>query len=216
MASVKFSKHSSTSDESILDGSRSWTLPDDLSQDYPEDVIKFISKYQITVEEIIKNAYYFSRRTGRLWRIFHTGSNQHLRECLRGSISAAEARRIYVALSGPKSLFFGNKEETFAYSGTERPSKQLVFTEDSLSAIKVGRVTHALPLFGTSISMSKIGKVADNYSEFVVWLDRDKFREAWEIAIKFKWLNKSTKVILTPLDPKCYNEDEIKGFLNGS
>ena len=114
---------------------------------------------------------------------------------------------------GPKALFYGSKEEVFAKTGTERPSKHLCLTEDSFSSIRVGEVVHAMPLFGTSISQSKLVGAIQGYSRLSVWLDHDKFKEGWEIALKAKWLGLSTNVILTQLDPKCYSKQEIMEYL---
>lgn len=197
---------------------KTWSLPDDLSQDFPEEVVQLIQKYSLTIEELIKYDYYFSKRSGGLWRILDSGDTGRLRGSVRSSCSAAEARPCRSRVQGdrsrsfPKSRFYGSKETVFALSGTEHQSSHLVVVEDGFSSIKVGRVCHALPLFGTHISMSKITALK-GYKQVTVWLDHDKFKEAWAIALKFKWLGIKTNVVLTPLDPKMYAEQEILYYL---
>jgi len=190
-----------------------WSLPDDLTQDYPQEVLDWIKKYDITVEELIKYHGYFSKRTGRLWSLLGSVSTGQFCSSMGRKCSAAEARQCNGSIRGPKALFYGSKEETFAYTGTQLQTGHLVLCEDRLSSIKIGRITHAMALFGTSISMSKTARVAQTYKKVTVWLDHDKFQEAWEIALKFKWLGVNTKVLLTPLDPKCYSNEEIKEYL---
>jgi len=192
---------------------KEWHLPKDLTQDFPPVVLQYITKFNLTIEELIKYDYYYSGWTGRLWRVFHSGRSGQLCSALRGGPGAAEARQLYVNMAtstGPKSRFFGSKEDVFAIAGTENSgTKRLVLTEDSFSSIKVGGVYQAMPLFGTSISMSKVGRLAQQFESVVVWLDHDKFKEAWEIALKFKWLGVHTDVVLTKLDPKYHSEQEI-------
>ena len=197
-----------------------WKLPDDLTQDFPEDVLAYIKQYDLTVEELIKYGYYFSKWPRGLWRVLAAERSERSLDVLPselrrsgGKCVAAEFRRIGGSTKGPKSRFYGSKAEASAIAGTERPSGQLVLTEDSLSSIKVGRVTHAAPLFGTSLNNYKLVRFAKDYQQVVVWLDHDKFKEAWEIALRFKWLGKETKVVLTSLDPKCYSETEITEYL---
>ncbi len=193
-----------------------WSLPDDLTQDFPEEVLTYIQQYDITIEELIKYGYYFSKRTGRLWTILGTATARPVCGGLRSGECSAEARSCNGSPSrAPKALFFGSKEDTFAFTGTEHPSRHLVLCEDRLSSIKIGRVTHAMALFGTSISMPKTTKLAQSYKKVTIWLDRDKFKEAWEIALKFKWLGVHTNVVLTALDPKAYSAEEITEYLNG-
>lgn len=200
---------------------KTWHLPDDLSQDFPEEVVKLIQKYSLTIEELIKYGYYFSKRTRRLWRILDSGTDRQLRSFMGRSYDSAEAYSCVQSTqvlarsnfrASPKSIFYGSKEGTSALAGTEHQSEHLVVVEDGFSSLKIGRVTHSLPLFGTSISTNKITALK-GYKQVTVWLDHDKFKEAWTIANKFKWLGCEVDVVLTELDPKYYSETEIKEYL---
>lgn len=195
--------------ETMLVEEQTWSLPDDLTQDFPQEVFDFIKPYELTVAELIKYEYYFSRRAGGLWRVFDTNSNQHLCASSRSSGGAAEYRQIHSRTKGPKTRFFGSKEEACAIAGAEHNSSTLVIVEDSMSSLKVGRTVACAPLFGTSLTMNKLTEYAKDYQQIVVWLDRDKFKEAWAIADRFKWLGCATKVVLTDKDPKYYSEIEI-------
>lgn len=118
-----------------------------------------------------------------------------------------------------KAKYFnsGAKEEAFQiYQSSGRPAtcNSLVITEDAVSAIKVARLVDAMPALGTSVPVGKLVKIQrKGYQKLIVWLDRDKWKEGMEIAEKAKWLGLSTDTILTDLDPKCYNDEEIRGYL---
>ena len=132
--------------------------------------------------------------------------------------------------SKTKSRFFGSKESVYAYSckgqdcslqyGNFRDGQEsyfqanshgdagprrLVIVEDSISSIKVGRVTCAIPLFGSSVSKEKLVRMVAPFEEIVVWLDSDKLNAARQIADRAKLLGKKTRVIYTELDPKYLN-----------
>jgi len=89
----------------------------------------------------------------------------------------------------------------------------LVFTEDVLSAIKVGRVATGMPLLGTSIGRSRLAALRPLYERLIVWLDDDKWKEACEIAEAAKFLGWNASTIFTPKDPKEYSTEELQEFL---
>ena len=51
------------------------------------------------------------------------------------------------------------------------------------------------------------------YQEVIVWLDRDKWKEAREISDRVKWMGLASTTVLSDFDPKCYTVEEIQGFL---
>ena len=206
---------------------KTFTLPDDLSTNFPEQIIKYIQKYDIQTEEILREGYKWSEKYQSLYALYYSDSSSGRH------ILAANIRRMGQDVSSqnygkfgknkknPKYVFVGRKSDVFPIfrgsseqrEASNRNKQTLVLTEDALSSLKIGRQSDAMPLFGTSLSMDKTNRIAGLYSRCVVWLDGDKFREAWEIATKLKWLGVSTKVVLTKCDPKEYTDDEITGYL---
>ncbi len=207
---------------------KTWTLPDDLSTNYPECVLAYAKKYEIQIDELLRENYRWSEKYQSLYALYFSGGT--------GSPTAANARsfrpnvgaiktettRFHSMERGkfPKYRFLGSKADIFpVFRGNpqqrEAPNRNqqtLVLTEDALSSLKIGRQMDAMPLLGTSLSMDKTKRIAGLYSRCIVWLDRDKFREAWEIATKLKWLGVSTKVVLTDKDPKEYTDSEINSL----
>lgn len=80
--------------------------------------------------------------------------------------------------------------------------KALCITEDSLSAIKCGRVVDSVPLFGSSVNNDKLQRITQPYDFIYVWLDADKWPSAINISERIKLLGKDSIVIYTELDPK--------------
>lgn len=106
----------------------------------------------------------------------------------------------------PKTLSHGTKPNLYLGRGE---STTLVIVEDIVSAIKVGRFCRSYPLFGAYLSATHRGKIiGDDFSEVIVWLDRDKMMEAVVISTRFQPFVKS-RVVSTTKDPKECSEKEI-------
>lgn len=89
-----------------------------------------------------------------------------------------------------------------------------MITEDTLSAIKVARVTNSFSALGTVVQTHKlISLQKKGFNKIYVWLDKDKWKEGREICEKAQWLGMSATAIITDLDPKYYDEDSIRKFL---
>ena len=92
----------------------------------------------------------------------------------------------------------------------------VVLVEDCLSAIKIASYCHdAMPLLSSSISKDKLARLSQRYEFAVVWLDHDKGQDSIKIARQANLLGLATSVVMTELDPKCYTEQELKGYLCG-
>ena len=96
----------------------------------------------------------------------------------------------------------------------------MVITEDALSAIRIASQCDAMPALGTNVPAHKIVALkarqsdgTEPYEFITIWLDRDKWREAREIAEKCLWVGLSANTVYTELDPKWYTDKEIEGYL---
>lgn len=111
---------------------------------------------------------------------------------------------------GVKYLSSGNKPCVKYGADTDL----LVFVEDVISAVKVGRVATAIPMLGASVLPSWWSEAAP-YKRVIIWGDRDKAvdntrqaRRASEI------LGKTVENIITMKDPKDYNNNDIINYIN--
>jgi len=89
----------------------------------------------------------------------------------------------------------------------------LVLCEDVVSSLRIGATTAAMPLLGTSIAKERLAALKELYSEVVVWLDADKWKEATTIADQAQLIGLKARALFTELDPKEYTDEEIKQWL---
>lgn len=93
-------------------------------------------------------------------------------------------------------------------STKEASENTIILVEDVVSAIKVSRVCQAMPLWGSTVAMKTVRRLQDRFSSLGIWLDRDKYKEAFRAAIRASQFMPSF-VIESENDPKCYGEQFI-------
>lgn len=90
----------------------------------------------------------------------------------------------------------------------------LVIVEDPVSAIRLSEAySDSMPLLGSHLATSRLNALAGLYRAVVVWLDSDKYKEACDIAYRFRLVGVDAQVKWTELDPKCYTDTEIKEIM---
>lgn len=111
----------------------------------------------------------------------------------------------------PKWLTYGAKD-VLHILGPD--SDRIVCVEDLISAAKVSSVTTVMPLFGSNIGLGLATRLSKRFKWLTVWLDMDKAKESLKTRLKLSGLFENISCVVTPLDPKEYNHDQIKEFLN--
>jgi hypothetical protein len=117
---------------------------------------------------------------------------------------------------------FGNQKVKYLSKGIKPLlfygySDKIICVEDILSAIKLSRLSPeycAMPLLGCSVSQETISRLSGKFSEVILWLDRDKAKEAVKISRDLKQRGFNSRVIISELDPKEYNEILLNNFLS--
>lgn len=90
----------------------------------------------------------------------------------------------------------------------------LVFVEDVVSAVKVGRVATAVPMLGANILPNWWDNVKE-YKRVVIFGDRDKAKENVIASRKAsEILGRKVEVVITEKDPKEYSTEMLKELLN--
>jgi len=164
------------------------------------DHLKWLLGYNLTLDEIGKFKYAYKRvvngtetdcnllvfiDTGNYWlgRNFNNDGVRYLS-------------------SGEKScLTYGNNQDV------------IVFVEDVISAIKVGRVASAIPMLGAKIPTEWLAK-CKGYDRVIIWGDRDKAVENVRQSRKCsEILGVQVENVITDLDPKEYNTDIIYNYI---
>lgn len=118
----------------------------------------------------------------------------------------------------PKYLTRGNKNSfSKVYSSPDELNKDtLVLTEDVLSSLKISFLVPASPLLGATINSEGLSSLATRFKHLRVWLDMDKAVQALQIASLGSQFFETSKVVITSLDPKEYNERQIVEHLQKS
>ena len=180
-------------------------LPHDAEPDLSEKATGFLSKYGITGRDIQRNTLLWSEHWQRL--IFpYFGDNGLLG--WQGRYLGTDNRAKWYSQGNLRELshVVGNKN-----------SGQIVLTEDIISAIKVSHCPTicAAPLFGSHVDVAKVLTFRKKYGTIVVmvWLDFDKAKESMMYSKKLRDLGIQAHSIITPLDPKCYTDEEIAHYV---
>jgi hypothetical protein len=90
----------------------------------------------------------------------------------------------------------------------------IIYVEDIVSAIKLGRVTGACPVFGSFIPLThtiRLNKMG--IDKFSVWLDPDKTKEAFKFSQQIAGLGFNVKTIRSDKDPKEHTMKEIEELI---
>lgn len=131
-----------------------------------------------------------------------------------------------------KYVAVGHKPTNPAILRTAQDSSVFIAVEDYVSAIKIARQYNAICLFGTKVShIERLGLALSNEINssrsdtcispsrcvsFRLWLDFDKYREAIKQAARARQYIPDSATIVTPKDPKCYSDIEIKEIIEST
>lgn len=192
-------------------------LPYDVEAIYPPEALKWVSKYGLVRSDLVTNRVLWSESSGLL--IFPLTDGE-------GRIVAWQGRNFGEKYS-VKWFGRGSLESTFVFfpRSTAR-AKRIIFVEDIVSAIKVGKVIQGLsdlngtvcqPVFGSHISRARLSRCLHIMDErhITFWLDNDKFKESIKFRQQANSLGFKATVINTALDPKEISLEEIETLLRG-
>lgn len=185
------------------------SLPYDSDIYIPEEAITWLSKYGITIPETISNRLMWSEsRRLLIFPYFGESDTQLL---------GWQGRYFGDNPKHPKWFTKGYIKEFIKVINLQKAREHgIIYVEDIVSAIKVGRQYGACPIFGSfipdthSIRLHKLG-----VSNFLVWLDPDKYKEAHKFCVRIRNLGLPARVIKSDADPKEYTNEEIKHFVEG-
>jgi len=193
----------------------------DLCFDFPEHVVNWLGKYDISVAEAIKHGWKYSPRWDQL--VFTFRDEEGNIACTQARNFRPGAKQKYYNQGSPANtlpIFYGPKKQRTvvvvedAVSAAHQHPRTLVVVEDAVSAAKIARQCDAMPCLGSYLPSHKLVALKGlEFEELIVWLDSDKLKEAREIAQRAKWLGFNSRVVYTKLDPKEYSDVEIKQFL---
>ena len=161
----------------------------------PKEAMRWLLKYRITLKEIEDHNILWCQENETLILI-------HTNEYWQGK---------HFGNYGLKYLSKGKKPLTIYGK-----SDTIILVEDVLSAIKIARLSPeycAMPLLGSSLSVPHEERLRNLSKTIHIWLDKDKAKQGIKMSRNLKQKGIKSRTIITDLDPKEYNEGEIKNWL---
>ena len=176
-------------------------LPSDAGHDIALEAIVWIRKYDLTLDEIRSNNFLWSQgRRLLVMPVYHPDTKvllywqgKHFNESIASKM---------------KYQTFGNPSNHIEEIGN-REGDTIVLVEDKVSAIKVGRVITAMPLYGSSTNLAQVIELSKRYARCILWLDRDKLKHSMDMKDWMSVYFQEVKVVSTEADPKAYDEQSI-------
>lgn len=178
-------------------------LPNDVVFNFPEVATNWLNKYGITTSEAHYHHFAWSEAFKTIvMPIYDTN----------GDLKAWQGR----TFDNPKMKYYtrGKIEDVDYVLGKEN-SHRIVVVEDMLSAIKVGRQTTVMSLFGSTLSNDRMARLGARFYRLVMWLDRDKSIYAAELYQKARLMFDSVSMVIKERDPKEYTDTQIEISLMG-
>jgi hypothetical protein len=166
-----------------------------LTNDIPIQAKQWLLKYGITNDEITQNNIAYNANSDILI-LLHT-QNYWQGRCFGN-------QNIKYLSKGLKPLTIYGTGDT------------IVCVEDVLSAIKIARLSPeycATPLLGSNMSLEVTQSLSERFKNIVIWLDRDKAKNAIAIARNLKQRGVKSDVVISPKDPKDYEKGELLTWL---
>jgi transcription initiation factor TFIIIB Brf1 subunit/transcription initiation factor TFIIB len=178
-------------------------LPEDSTGEIPEIAWTWLKEYALTETDIKTNNILWSEENQML--IFPLLIEEEL---------VAWHGRYFGKESKPKATTKGSLKDVYYMKGN--PSTDtIVLVEDLISAIRIGKSNNiaAMPIFGSVIKLKQLLTLHNRYKNILIWLDKNKEAYSRKISFQARQLGINAYSIISELDPKCYNDDNIKSFL---
>lgn len=193
----------STDDTRVNIQTSKLSLPTDSSRAIPREAKEWFFQYGFDHNTLLRNNIMWSAQREMLIFPYF----------IMGELMGWQGRVFNPEERTKRKWFTQGKVDDFIYT-VGRPEKQLVLVESIVSAIKVGRVTEASPIFGSNISMQRLLRLSKMYDKIIIWLDPDKRKEAINSARKAALFALETHVVFSEDKPKDHTIEEIERYLN--
>lgn len=187
--------------------------PSDATKHYSEGALAWCKKYEITVEQLLKETIYYSAARDQL--IFGFEAEGRLIAYQARNLNAvSKAKRYYTC--GDVNNLLPIYPCRYPVSGTIN-IRRLVLVEDCLSAIKTSSCealgADAMPLLGSGISRQKLSRLRPFYDVLDVFLDPDMWHKSLNIVKQAQMLGFQARAVQSDRDPKEHSTDDLRKLL---
>lgn len=178
-------------------------LPEDSCFNYPERTLDWIYQYELTITDLLNNNVVWSEYRKRL--IFPVYGTDKDLIAFQGRYFGEEKKAKWFGM--------GNLKDTFNILGQDN---KLILTEDVISAIKLSKVTMAMPLYGCecpSERFERLYKLFGYKFDIRIWLDPDMRPKALKHSRLGSLMGLKVSTIYSEADPKEIPYNKIKDFI---
>ena len=186
------------------------TLPSDRSIHFPLVPGSWLSGYDITKDEcLIHDITWSESLQGIVFPFYTTDEKKQV------WVQGYQVRNF--VKGRPKYTTMGPKDDIYWWQGRQHAAKRgIILVEDCVSALKLGRQACALPLLGSSLPRRKQIDLYKTSDKLFFWLDEDMAATSYKYAEQCAAQGYETQVIVTPEDPKWYDDSDITEILTGA
>lgn len=189
---------------------RNWGpfLPKDCQDAIDFSALTWLTKYEITMQEVVHYKMQWSPSRRMLVFPLYAGESEMGQPV--GKLLGWQAR-CFNPNYLQKYYKVGEFNEFFHVMNlVNGKGHDLIIVEDYLSAIKIARKHTAMPLFGCDLTPTRMKKLENYAEDLTFWLDEDKADKAYNLAKQATLLGFRSKFIITKHDPKDYNDEQIE------
>jgi DNA primase len=184
-------------------------LPLDCDILYPQRALDWVGQYQLDKTDLYKHNVMWSESMQRL--IFPVFGGDTGLIAWQGRYFGDDPNKI----KKQKWYGKGNLKDTY---NILNQSNRIVLCEDVISSIKLANCgVGAMPLYGSFVGRERFKRLynlINKDDEVLVWLDYDKAKESLKETKLGQLCGINCSSIITKLDPKEIDYEEIKGILN--
>jgi len=205
-------------------------LPNDVTQEYPPQALEWTGKYEIGVEEMLRNNIFYSGARNQLIFSFVDGEGKVLAYQARNLSAESKAKRYFTQgdVNGILPIYYvnrvGGQHGLVPYSGDAtgdgviaQRCRRLVLVEDCLSAIKIASLADAgrdsMPCLGSGIPLLKLTRLRAFYDHLDVFLDPDMWHHSLKIVKQAQMLGFTARSIKADKDPKEISREGLTALL---
>lgn len=203
-------KYNQTYKPKVIVEPKTIDLPYDVEPFVPAITDTWLRKYELTNAELVYNRVLWSEFRQLLIFPYFGERNQ---------LVGWQGRYFGKDPKHPKWFSKGNLNHIINLIDlSDNKEHGIIFVEDIISAIKVGRQFAAVPLFGSFVSKINVIRLYKiyNINKYYIWLDYDKRKESMKYSVMINNLGFKSKSIITNKDPKEYSTIDIYNIINES
>lgn len=188
------------------EAARHVTLPTPIETNaslWPLEARLWLYKIGMSNDDIREASFYYCTRLDRV--VLPVRDGPRVVYWQARNLSPKDGRPKYLNPLVDKSTFFARYGQ----------GKEVVITEDILSAWKVGTVSEGASILGTSLSQAQLNQLLQRAKPVAIWLDPDSAgrKAAAKIYKQLTAYGVDARVIRSDTDPKLLTREEIRNML---